>query len=82
MRNRPLILAVDDYPENLDIVTMRLTAQGYDVVTAATDARRCRRLRAMPDLILLDVMMPEMNGIEVVRHLKGDETCGRSRSSS
>jgi adenylate cyclase len=73
VRERPLILAVDDYPENLDIVSMRLTAQGYDVAMAANGREALSVVyETLPDLILLDVMMPEMNGIEVVRHLKAD----------
>ena len=73
MRERPLILAVDDYPENLDIVSMRLEAQGYSVVTASNGREALAvAYETVPDLILLDVMMPEMNGIEVVRHLKAD----------
>jgi class 3 adenylate cyclase/CheY-like chemotaxis protein len=75
LRERPLILAVDDYQENLDIVEMRLAAQGYDVVTASNGREALAVCyERIPDLILLDVMMPEMTGIEVVQHLKADDT--------
>lgn len=75
MRQPPLILIADDSPENVDILQMRLSAQGYAVVTArdgqeALDAATAHR----PDLILLDVMMPKLDGIEVCRRLRADAT--------
>ena len=73
MRDPPLILAVDDTPENLDILRMRLEAHGYAVATAADGEEGLTLARDMaPDLILLDVMMPKMDGIAVVRAIKGD----------
>jgi class 3 adenylate cyclase/CheY-like chemotaxis protein len=75
MRTRPLILAVDDLAENLDIVTMRLEAQGYDVRRAPNGQEALQlAYELVPDLILLDVMMPGIDGIEVTRRLKADET--------
>ena len=75
MRKRPLILAVDDFPDNLDVLTFRLQTQGYDVITAP-DGRSAIAMvgETRPDLVLLDVMMPDMSGIDVVRHLKADPT--------
>ncbi|GEO15739.1 response regulator [Microvirga aerophila] len=74
LRERPLILVVDDIAENLDIVTTRLEAQGYDVETARNGQEAIDKTRKRhPDLLLLDVMMPGMDGIEVTRRLKGDE---------
>jgi class 3 adenylate cyclase len=74
LRERPLILVVDDIAENLDIVTTRLEAQGYDVDTARNGQEAIDKTRKRhPDLLLLDVMMPGMDGIEVTRRLKGDE---------
>jgi class 3 adenylate cyclase/CheY-like chemotaxis protein len=73
-RERPLILVVDDIAENLDIVTTRLEAQGYDVDTARNGQEAIDKTRKRhPDLLLLDVMMPGIDGIEVTRRLKGDE---------
>jgi len=73
VRDPPLILAVDDTPENLDILRMRLEAHGYAVATAADGEEGLTLARDMaPDLILLDVMMPKMDGIAVVRAIKGD----------
>jgi adenylate cyclase len=73
MRNPPLILFFDDRPENLDLLSERLEAHGYAVATAPdgpTGLAKAREIR--PDLVLLDVMMPGMDGIAVVRQLKGD----------
>ena len=73
MRDRPLILAVDDIPENLEILRVRLEANGYDIVTAADGEEGMSAARAHgPDLILLDIMMPKRDGISVVRELKSD----------
>src|SRR5262245_9695188 len=70
----PCILAVDDTPENLEILRMRLEANGYEVVTAADGEEGIRMARKIqPDLILLDIMMPKLDGISTVRLLKQDE---------
>jgi class 3 adenylate cyclase len=75
MRARPLILAVDDLTENLDILTMRLEAHDYEVVTATDGHEAIAKVRELlPDLVLLDVMMPGIDGIEVTRRLKADES--------
>jgi adenylate cyclase len=74
MRERPLILVVDDIAENVDIVTMRLAVHGYEVAIARNGREALERAYQLrPDLILLDVMMPEIDGIEVTRRLKADE---------
>jgi adenylate cyclase len=71
----PRILAVDDTPENLEILRMRLEANGYEVATAADGVEGVRKARELqPDLILLDIMMPKLDGIGAVRLLKQDET--------
>lgn len=73
MRNPPLILAVDDMPENLEILRVRLEANGYEVVTAADGEEGLAAARKLtPDLILLDIMMPKRDGISVVKELKAD----------
>jgi class 3 adenylate cyclase len=52
---------------------MRLEAQGYEVVTAADGIEALEKIRALPpDLVLLDVMMPKLDGIETVKRLKAD----------
>ncbi|MER9126383.1 response regulator [Mesorhizobium sp. M0959] len=73
MHDPPRILAVDDTPENLEILRMRLEANGYEVVTAADGEEGLGKARDLtPDLILLDIMMPKLDGISVVRMLKQD----------
>jgi len=73
VHNPPHILAVDDTPENLEILRVRLEANGYVVATAADGEEGLAKARALkPDLILLDVMMPKLDGISVVRALKQD----------
>ena len=65
------ILIVDDTPVNLQLLTRILTKRGYEVRAVLNGARALASVEAAPpDLILLDVMMPEMDGYEVCRHLK------------
>ncbi|HEY7711102.1 MAG TPA: response regulator [Candidatus Entotheonella sp.] len=73
MRTPPRILIVDDQPMNVDILQTRLAVHGYDILTA-TDGEVALQLARteQPDLLLLDVMMPKMDGIEVCQRLKGD----------
>src|SRR6266478_1539178 len=73
MRDPPLILVVDDVPDNVDILQMRLESQGYEVVSAGDGVEALQKIRGLlPDLILLDIMMPKMDGIETVKLLKAD----------
>jgi len=73
MRTPPLILVVDDVPDNVEILQLRLESQGYEVITAGDgeDALAIVRER-LPDLILLDIQMPKLDGIETVKRLKAD----------
>jgi adenylate cyclase len=73
MRDPPLILVVDDVPDNVDILQMRLEAQRYEVMTAGDGLEALEKVCALlPDLVLLDVMMPKLDGIETVKRLKAD----------
>ena len=75
MRTPPLILIIDDNPASLDIIQARLTANNYKVITATDGEEGLMIAREkQPDLILLDIMMPKMDGLEVCRRLKGDPT--------
>jgi len=75
LRTPPQILVADDNPANVDIFRTRLSAHGYDIVTAGDgEAALALARTAQPDLIVLDIMMPKMNGIEVCRALKADST--------
>jgi serine phosphatase RsbU (regulator of sigma subunit) len=73
MRTPPLILIVDDNPANVDILQMRLAAHNYEIITATDGEEGLAMAREkQPDLILLDIMMPKMDGFEVCRRLKAD----------
>jgi class 3 adenylate cyclase/AmiR/NasT family two-component response regulator len=73
VRERPLILVVDDVADNVEIVRLRLESQFYDVITAGDGLQALEQVaRARPDLILLDVMMPRLDGIETVKRLKSE----------
>ncbi|MCG3201762.1 MAG: Adenylate cyclase 2 [Gammaproteobacteria bacterium] len=67
------ILVVDDVADNVEIVRARLESEGYEVLTAADGEAALETARsALPDLLLLDIMMPGLDGIEVTRRLKAD----------
>ena len=73
MRTPPRILVVDDNPTNIRILQVRLGAEGYDIATAADGEQALAAAKAdPPDLILLDIMMPKVDGIEVCRRLRAD----------
>ena len=75
MRTPPRILIVDDNPENLDILRTRLARHGYEILTAKDGEEALTTAREnRPDLILLDIMMPKLDGIEVCRRLKADRS--------
>ncbi len=65
------ILVADDHPDNVDLLRIRLGARGYQV-DAVSDGQQAldRVLASPPDLLLLDVMMPKMDGMEVARRIK------------
>ncbi len=70
---RSRVLVVDDIPKNLQVVGTMLRNQGYEVMPAICGADALEGVRVqVPDLILLDLMMPEMDGFEVCRRLKAD----------
>jgi class 3 adenylate cyclase len=73
MRSTPLILIADDNPLNVDILATRLSARGYEVITAGDGEGTLQAARERhPDLLLLDIMMPKIDGLEVCRQIKGD----------
>ena len=68
------ILAIDDTPENLALLSQMLSAKNYKVRSVTKGSTAIRGAKAVPpDLILLDVKMPEMNGYEVCQQLKADD---------
>lgn len=69
------ILVVDDNPDNLEIVATRLEFRGYEVETADHGDVAMEKVRQEPpDLILLDVMMPDIDGYEVARRIRDDDS--------
>jgi two-component system cell cycle response regulator DivK len=68
------ILIVDDEVDNLELLSRRLTRRGFEVLTAGGAADGLARARAdRPQVILMDVKMPDMDGYEATRRLKADE---------
>ena len=69
------LLVVDDNEGNRDMLSRRLRHEGYTVETAENGRKALEMIKSQPvDLVLLDVMMPEMNGYEVLEELKSDST--------
>jgi two-component system cell cycle response regulator DivK len=69
----PVILVVDDEPENVELMARRLARRGFTVRGAATAAEGIVSAKTdPPDLILMDVKMPGMDGYEATAVLKGD----------
>ena len=74
MENKPRILVVDDEDRNLRLMEAMLIPLGYEVVLARDGLEALDTVRKIPpDVILLDIMMPRMDGFEVARRLKEDE---------
>ncbi len=72
------ILVIDDLPENVFLIQDRLEREGYEVITAFDGKTGIQRTKnELPDLILLDVMMPEMSGFEVCKILINDPLTSR-----
>ena len=74
MQGRPAFLIVDDSEDNRFTLSSRLRREGYENITCAAHGRAALELLAAQsfDLILLDIQMPEMDGYEVLEHLKSD----------
>src|SRR5919199_5647954 len=73
MGHPPKILVVDDTPQNVKILDAVLSPRGYSVVAAASGAEALHKVaQERPDLVLLDVVMPDLDGYEVCRRLRAD----------
>lgn len=70
---KPKILCVDDEPENLKLLEAFLEPRGYEVLKAGDGGEALKRLDESVDLVLLDVMMPVLNGFEVCRKIRENE---------
>ena len=73
MQNKAQVLVVDDVPANLEVIIETLASQSYDVAVAISGERALKRLQTYrPDLILLDVQMPGIDGFETCQQIKSD----------
>jgi DNA-binding response OmpR family regulator len=77
-RPQPVVLAADDDEDILELVAFRLERSGYTVLRA-TDGEEALRLalEAKPDLAVLDVMMPKLDGFELTRRLRAEDATSR-----
>lgn len=65
------ILVVDDEPDFLEVITARLTANGYVVATASSGEEALEKVKNdKPDAVLLDVLMPGMDGLEILKRIR------------
>jgi two-component system KDP operon response regulator KdpE len=68
---KPVVLVVDDEPQILRVMRASLPIRGYEVITASSGEEALDQLgKQVPDLIILDLAMPEMSGLEVCRHVR------------
>jgi len=74
MPKHPTILIVDDVPINLKVLRAHLEPAGYQVLDAGSGQEALRQAEKQPDLILLDIMMPGMDGMETCQRLKANPT--------
>ncbi len=71
---KPVILVVDDQPQNIELILAHLVNENYEIITASNGEEALKLLSEnVIDLILLDVMMPDMDGFEVTRKIRQDE---------
>jgi DNA-binding response OmpR family regulator len=74
-RGSPLVLVADDEEDIRALVAFRLQRAGYDVITAANgEEALLLATTRLPDLVVLDMMMPKATGLEVTRSLRGHDT--------
>jgi len=69
------ILCIEDEPEMIDLIRLILGRRGFEVLGAAGGTAGLKEVRAqLPDLVLLDLMMPDMDGWEVYQQMKADDS--------
>jgi CheY-like chemotaxis protein len=73
MKDQATVLIVDDQQRGREVLAQVLESEGYDIILSGDGGEAIRLARrSVPDLVLLDVMMPVMDGFEVCRHLRAD----------
>ena len=74
MKEKPLILIADDETDIRDVVKMKLEASGFEVAEAADGEEALKKAQELsPDIIILDVVMPKLDGVSALFKLKEDE---------
>jgi len=74
MKDKPVILVVDDQFQNIELLEAYLVGQDYEIIKAASGEEALKKISVNQiDLILLDIMMPRMSGLEVLKKLRADE---------
>ena len=74
IKDKPAILVVDDQPQNIELLEAYLVHQNYEIITAASGEEALWEINGNKiDLVLLDVMMPGMDGFEVIRRVRQDD---------
>ncbi len=74
MKDKSIILVVDDQSQNIELLEAHLAPQGYEIVKATSGEEALSKLaHNQIDLVLLDIMMPKMSGLEVLERLRADE---------
>lgn len=74
MRNPPLILLVDDEPNFRDVVEIKLKNAGFQTATGSNGEEGVAKAKElMPDLIIMDIKMPKMDGLQALDNLRNDE---------
>jgi len=72
--NKKVVICIEDEPEMIDLVQLILGRKGFDLVGAVGGREGLETVRRLkPDLVLLDLMMPDMDGWEVYQQMKADE---------
>ncbi|NBR06634.1 MAG: DNA-binding response regulator [Planctomycetes bacterium] len=73
MKNGIKVLVIEDEKALVDALVYNLDREGYDVTVAHDGQDGLRKAQAIPDIILLDIMLPGINGIDILRELRGNE---------
>lgn len=74
MKNQTTILIIDDEPAVVELIKMKLNIEGFEVIESRSGEEGLMKAREeSPDLILLDILMPGMSGIEVLKKLRNDK---------
>ncbi len=74
IKHPPIVLVADDRPENIELISATLSPMGYNIIKAANGVQAMEKIRTLrPDIAMINVFMPELNGIEVCKSIKSDE---------